>query len=184
MQKLQTEHRKYTFQTGRQNLKANSTFNWIQDWGWTKHMWLLLPQNVPEWSDTYWVGGERPALPQSSHYWLNTVELDLLIQSPERQTSTREFKNDIYVRSVCQGLTHGEWNIPVLLAQTQWKKLSPHVGVSPFHWEGPSGSRRPPPGLGCTVSLPQNPSFLHGKLKGTTSPLEPCVPEAPAGLQY
>lgn len=55
---------------------------------------MLPPQNIPEWSNTYWVGGERPALPQSSHCWLNTTELDLLQQSPGQKASKRRFKND------------------------------------------------------------------------------------------
>jgi len=31
---------------------------------------------------TYWVGGERPALPQNTHCWMKTTVLDLLIPSP------------------------------------------------------------------------------------------------------
>lgn len=82
---------------------------------------MLPPQTIPEWANTYWVGGERPALPQSSHCWLNTAELDLLIQSPERQTHRRWVTNYNYVCSVCQGLTQGVWIVPPVLAQTQQK---------------------------------------------------------------
>lgn len=43
------------------------------------HRCLLLPERK---SDTYWVGGERPALPRSAHCWLKTKELDRLTPSP------------------------------------------------------------------------------------------------------
>lgn len=63
--------------------------------------------------------------------------------------------------------------------------LSPRAGETPLpHWVDPSGSRKPLLGLDCTVSWPPSLSVLRGKLKGTTSPLEPCVLEAPAVPQY
>lgn len=35
-----------------------------------------------KWFDTHWVGGERPALPQTAHCLLRTMELDRPIPSP------------------------------------------------------------------------------------------------------
>lgn len=97
-----------------------------------------------------------------------------------QQSSSRV--NMVFVKGVL--VRWEKRNITPVLAQTQWKTLSPHVGAILLHWEDPSGSKRPLLGLGCMVSLPLNLSSLHGKLKGTTSPLEPCAPEAPAGPQY
>lgn len=48
---------------------------------------------------------------------------------------------------------------------------------------GPSGSRRLLPGWGCKVSWPLSLSSPRGKPTGTTSPLAPCAPGAPAAQQ-